>query len=169
MARDGFPDVRWGRDRPMLKKPLDAFASSRFGSWCIRKMTPIDRKLLNRSNGRLTIFGPIGVPLLLLTTTGRKSGQPHTTPLTYMCEDDRLFLVGSNFGQRHHPAWSWNLLANHDAAVLMGGIEIPVAATMLTGAERERIFDKFVEYTRTYTEYTNRTTRDLRVFALDRR
>jgi F420H(2)-dependent quinone reductase len=73
------------------------------GAWCIRRLTPLDHKLLSRSNGRLTIFGPLGVPLLLLTTTGRKTGQRRQIPLTYMREGDRLFLVGATLGRRTIP------------------------------------------------------------------
>ena len=133
MSEDTFPDVRWGRDPGRLvRRSVTAVIGSRFGAWCIRKLTPLDHKLLSRSNGRFTIFGPLRVPLLLLTTTGRKTGQRRQTPLTYMREGDRLFLVGSNFGQARHPAWSSNLLADPNAWVTMGGREIPVVATQLT-------------------------------------
>lgn len=169
MGKDAFPDIRWGHDRKTLRKPLDSFAASRFGSWYLRKLTPIDRKLLTRSKGRWTILGPIGVPLLLLTTTGSKSGELRTTPLTYMRDGDRLFLAGSNFGQQHHPSWSGNLLTNREASVSIGGVEIPVTATLLTGQQREEVLDKFIEYNRSYSAYTNRTTRHIRVFALERR
>lgn len=169
MGTDTFPDSRWGHDRRLLKKPLNAFASSRIGSWYLRTLTPVDRKLLAHSKGRWTIFGPMGVPLLLLTTTGRETGQPRTTPLTYMRDEDRLFLVGSNFGRPDHPAWSKNLLANREATVTIGGAEIPVNTTLLTGQEAERVFEQFVEYNPTYSVYKTRTARDLRVFALERR
>ena len=142
---------------------------SRFGAWCVRKLTPADHWLLRRSKGRFTIFGPIAVPLLLLTTTGRKTGQRREIPLTYMREGDRLFLVGSNFGQAHHPAWSSNLLADPNAWVTMGGREIPVTATQLTGPESERVFRKFADYAHNYDAYRGRTDRDLRVFELTKR
>ncbi|MCZ9631208.1 nitroreductase family deazaflavin-dependent oxidoreductase [Rhodococcus sp. BH5] len=169
MDTNAFPDIRWGHDRRLLKKPLNAFVSSRIGSWYLRKLTPIDRKLLAHSKGRRTIFGPMGVPLLLLATTGRKTGQPRTTPLTYMREGGRLFLVGSNFGRPHHPAWSENLLANREATVTIAGAEIPVNTTLLTGQEAESVFEQFVEYNPTYSVYKTRTARNLRVFALERR
>ncbi|WP_232816955.1 nitroreductase/quinone reductase family protein [Rhodococcus sp. H-CA8f] len=111
----------------------------------------------------------MGVPLLLLTTTGRKTGQPRTTPLTYMRDADRLFLVGRNFGRPDHPAWSENLLANREARVTIGGVEIPVNTTLLTGPEAESVFEQFVEFNPTYAVYKTRTARDLRVFALERR
>ena len=141
MNEDAFPDVRWGRDPgPSVMRPITAFVGTKFGAWGIRELAPVDRELLRRSNGRFTIFGPIGAPLLLLTTTGRKSGQRRQIPLTYMREGDRLFLLGSNFGQVNHPAWSLNLLADPNAWVTMGGKEIPVVTTQLTGAEHDRMF-----------------------------
>jgi len=167
---DVFPDVRWGHEPPStLKRPVIAFLGSKFGSWCFRKLAPVDRQLLRRSNGRFTIFGPIGAPLLLLTTAGRKSGERREIPLTYMREGDRLFLVGSNWGQATHPAWSWNLLADPNAWVTMGGKEIAVVATQLTGAEHDRIFRKFADYAANYDAYTGRTDREFRLFALTRR
>jgi deazaflavin-dependent oxidoreductase (nitroreductase family) len=170
MSEDAFPDVRWGRDPGrLLRRSVSAAIGSRFGAWCIRELTPLDHKLLSRSNGRFTIFGPLGVPLLLLTTTGSKTGQRRQIPLTYMREGDRLFLVGTNFGQVRHPAWSSNLLADPNAWVTMGGREIPVVATQLTGPERERIFRRFADYGRNYDAYRGRTDRELRVFELTRR
>lgn len=140
----------------------------KWGAWCVRQLTPVDHQLLLRSNGRYTIFGSFGVPLLLLTTTGRKSGQRRQVPLTYMREGDRLFLVGSNFGQAHHPAWSSNLLADPNAWVTMGGREIPVVAAQLTGPER-RVFRNFADYASNYEAYRHRADRELRVFELTRR
>ena len=150
-------------------RPVIAFLGSEFGSWCFRKLAPVDRQLLRRSNGRFTIFGPVGVPLLLLTTTGRKSGERREIPLTYMREDDRLFLAGSNWGQATHPAWSWNLLADPKVWVTMGGEEIAVVATQLAGAEHDRIFRTFADYAANYDAYRGRTDRELRVFELTRR
>ena len=169
MSEETFPDVRWGRDagRRVLG-PVTVVIGSTWGAWCIRKLTPLDHKLLSRSNGRLTIFGPLGVPLLLLTTTGRKTGQRRQIPLTYMREGDRLFLV-EQLWQAHHPAWSSNLLADPNAWVTMGGREISVTATQLTGPESERIFRKFADYARNYDAYRGRTDRDLRVFELTKR
>lgn len=170
MTEETFPEVRWGKDPgPRLRRAVGAVVGTRAAAWCIRKLTPLDRWLLDRSNGRLTIFGPMAVPLLLLTTTGRKSGQPHQIPLAYMREGDQLFLVGSNFGQDHHPAWSTNLLADPNAWVTMGGREIPVTAAVVTGAEHDRIYQKFIDYISNYATYEHRTGRQIRVFALSRR
>ena len=170
MSEETFPDVRWGRDPGRLvSRPLTAVLGSRVGAWCVRKLTPLDHRLLRRSRGRFTIFGPVGVPLLLLTTTGSKTGQRREIPLTYLREGDRLFLVGSNFGQTRHPAWSSNLLADPNGWVTMGGQEIPVVARRLTGPEGERVFNDFADYASNYAAYRDRTDRDIRVFELTRR
>lgn len=169
MDEGPFPDVRWGKDVPVFRRAVAVVAGSKPGAWCIRKLTPVDRWLLKRSSGRFTLLGPLAVPLLLLTTTGRKSGRRHQTPLAYMREGDRLFVVASNFGQPHHPAWSLNLLADPNAWVTMAGKEIPVAATQVSGPEHDRIFKKFADYVSNYDAYRGRTDRELRVFALTRR
>ena len=113
----------------------------------------------------------MGVPLLLLTTTGKKSGQRRQTPLLYQREGDRLFLIASNFGQSMHPAWSLNLLADPNAWVTMGGKEIPVVAAQLTGPEYDRVFTKFAEYVgpKMHRAYRGRTDREFRLFALTKR
>jgi len=170
MTEDTFPDVRWGRDPgSRARRVVGAVVGTKPVAWLIRRGTPLDRWLLAKSGGRLTILGPMAVPLLLLSTTGRKSGQRRQIPLAYMREDNRLFLVGSNFGQAHHPAWVLNLLADPNAWVTMGGNEIPVLATELTGAEHDRVYQMFVDYVSNYATYQHRTDRDIHVFALTKR
>jgi hypothetical protein len=76
----------WGRNPGRLVlRPVTAVIGSRLGAWCIRKMTPLDHKLLSRSNGRLTVFGPLGVPWLLPTTTGRKTRAGKRARLQKVC------------------------------------------------------------------------------------
>jgi hypothetical protein len=77
--------------------------------------------------------------------------------------------VGSNFGQAAHPGRSSNLVSDPNAWVTMGGKEIPVVATRLTGAERDRVFRIFADYASNYDAYRGRTDRNIRVFALTRR
>ena len=169
MANEPFPDAHWGREGVSpLFKPAYAFASTTAGSWFIRRLVPLDHRLMKRTNGRYTLFGPTSLPQLLLTTVGRKSGQPRTNPLSYLRDGDRLLLLGSNFGQTTHPAWSSNLLAHPDATVSLSGQAIAVSTTPLSGDERERALDKFFAYPM-YAAYRRRTDRNLRVFALTRR
>lgn len=166
MSTSPFPDVRWGSEHSILRRPLLAFSTTRLGSWLVRKATPLDRRILVRSKGRRTILGPIGLPTLLLTTMGRTSGLPRTTPLLYCREGDTLFVVGSNFGQTHHPGWTANLLANPYATVTIGGRAVPVRASPLSAPEAERVYEQFIQFARTYQVYRDRTNRALRLFAL---
>lgn len=106
---------------------------------------------------------------MLLNTVGRKTGQRRTSPLLYIRDGDRLVVVGSNFGQNHHPAWTSNLLAQPEASVTMAGRDIPILATQVTGEEKARLYKQFVELAGAYAVYQGRTDRDIRVFVLTRR
>ena len=75
-------------------------------------------------------------------------------------------MVGSNFGQSHHPAWTANLLAEPRAVVSMGGRDIPVVADLLEGEEAEAAYAEMVAVAATYREYRSRTSRAIRVFRL---
>ena len=161
-----FPDARWGSDSSPLRRPLVAFSATHLGSWLIRTLTPLDRKLLVRSRGRYTVLGPTGSPVLLLTTTGAKSGLPRTTPLVFARDGDSVIVVGSNFGQEHHPAWTGNLLKTPEAVVTIGGKDIPVTAERLEGAAAEEGYRRMAEMARTYEAYKGRTDREIRVFRL---
>lgn len=161
-----FPEGHWGREHiSPLFRPFLSVASSSLGSRFIRMLVPLDRRVLRATNGKYTLFGPTSLPELLLTTTGRKSGQPRLSALSYLRDGDRLLVLGSNFGQQHHPAWSANLLAEPDAVVAINGVEVPVTATLLTGPERELGLQRFLAYPM-YQSYRTRTDRELRLFAL---
>lgn len=165
---DAFPDAHWGRENMSpLFAPAYRFASTRLGSRAIRALVPLDRRVLAATKGKYTLFGPATLPTLLLTTTGRKSGLPRTTALSYLRDADRLLVLGSNWGQQHHPSWSVNLQAQPRATVAMGGLEIPVTATLLDGGDRQQGLQRFLAYPM-YRAYRTRTDRDLRLFALTR-
>ncbi|MGV9673056.1 nitroreductase family deazaflavin-dependent oxidoreductase [Gordonia sp. NPDC003504] len=161
-----YPDVRWGSESSSLRAPLVAFAKTKPGSWVIRTMTPLDRALMKRSHGRFTTLGPIAAPTALVTTIGRKSGERRTSPLLYYREDPHIFLIGSNFGQEHHPAWTWNLLADPRCWVTIGDSEIASNADLLDGEERDRVFGEMANLIEVYGEYRPRTDREIRVFRL---
>ncbi len=161
-----IPDYRWGREGNLLSRAGQRFGATKPGSWTIRKLMPLDRRVLLRTRGRRTLLGPIGAPTLLLETVGRKSGQPRISPLLFARDGRSVIVVGSNFGQQHHPAWTGNLLAHPRATVISGGAEVPVVAERLTGAEAEAGWQKMVEVTAVYAVYKKRTDRDIRVFRL---
>lgn len=164
-----FPEPHWGKERiSTLFQPVYALASSRVGSRFVRLLVPLDRQVMRATRGKYTLFGPTSLPELLLTTTGRKSGQPRMAALSYLRDGNRLLVLGSNFGQQHHPAWSANLIADPHAVVAINGTDIPVTATLLTGKERDTALQRFLCYPM-YKSYRTRTDRELRVFALSRR
>jgi len=161
-----IPDEIWGSRESAFSKGLQKFAATKLGSWSIRTMMPLDRKLLIRSNGRRTALGPVGAPLLLLETVGRKSGQTRVSPLLFAKDGGTAIVVGSNFGQEHHPAWTGNLLAEPTATIVVRGQRIPVRAELLAGAAADAAYQRMVEVTAAYASYKGRTNRDIRVFRL---
>ncbi|MGW6725177.1 nitroreductase/quinone reductase family protein [Nocardia sp. NPDC055029] len=163
-----FPDRQWGSRTNLLSRAANRFAATKPGSWLIRTVTPLDRAVLERTDAKYTVLGPIGAPVILLTTTGRKSGVARTQPLLYVHDGDVLYVVGSNFGQDHHPAWTGNLLTDPSATVAIAGERIPVVATPVPDADSDALFARFIEITGAYAAYRDRTTRNLRMFALRR-
>jgi deazaflavin-dependent oxidoreductase (nitroreductase family) len=110
-----------------------------------------------------------GKPLLLLTTTGARSGRRHTNPMTYLLEGDRLFIFASKSGEPTHPAWYHNLLAHPEVIVEIGGQTYSAIARPVTGAERDRIYAGWEEVFPQATGYRQRTTRIIPVIELLRR
>jgi deazaflavin-dependent oxidoreductase (nitroreductase family) len=131
------------------------------------RLAPLDARVLKASDGRFGLLGNYGLPQLLLTTTGRKSGQPRTVTLLYGSWDDEIVLVGSNFGQAHHPAWALNLEANPDAVVKIGPQSRRVRARLVTDeAEREDVWAHMTDIYPGYAMYRSKAGRDIKVFAV---
>lgn len=161
-----IPDEQWGSRDSALSRLGEKFASTRPGSWTIRTLMPLDRRILVRSEGRRTMLGPIGAPVMLLETTGRKSGLARLSPLLFARDDDSIVVVGSNFGQQHHPAWTGNLIASPEAVAVVRGKRIPVRAELLEGEAAEAAYQQMVALTTVYASYRGRTDRAIRVFRL---
>jgi deazaflavin-dependent oxidoreductase (nitroreductase family) len=123
-----------------------------------------DRLVSRLTRGKVITLGV--VPSLLLTTTGRRTGQPRTTPLLCVLEGDAFLVVGSNWGQPRHPAWALNLLAHPDASVVHKGQRFGVRAQPLTGPDRERAWRLLVEQWPAYQAYAERAGRELHLFRL---
>jgi deazaflavin-dependent oxidoreductase (nitroreductase family) len=109
-----------------------------------------------------------GAPLLLLTTTGRKSGQSYTNPMMYLAEGDRLMVFASKAGAPTNPDWYYNLVAHPRATVEVGTETFDVNAEVLTGEERDRIYQRQAELYPGFGEYQRNTTRTIPVVALTR-
>ncbi|WP_055491466.1 nitroreductase family deazaflavin-dependent oxidoreductase [Streptomyces sp. TP-A0356] len=121
-----------------------------------------------RSAGGLVGGDFEGVPLLLLTTTGARSGQPRTMPMTYLRDGARLVVFAANGGRESHPGWYHNLLANSAAGVEVGTETYDVTATEVEGAERERLWAQQLEYTPYFAGFQERAGRRIPVVALTR-
>jgi deazaflavin-dependent oxidoreductase (nitroreductase family) len=128
---------------------------------------PIDRLISRVSGGRVVLSASL-VPSLVLTTTGRKTGEPRKAPIATLPVDDGFLVVGSNFGKEHHPLWTANLMANPEASVSFKGEDIPVLAHLLDAEEKKEVWPKLLEIWPTYDRYVERSGRDLRVFKLER-
>jgi deazaflavin-dependent oxidoreductase (nitroreductase family) len=128
----------------------------------------VDRFLGRVTGGRVSMLTGTGLPTLLLTTTGRKSGLERTVPLLYARHGSALLVVGSNWGQQHHPAWALNLLADPEAKVTVRGRSGPVHARVLEGEERQLVWDTILTKSWPgYENYAERSGRHINVFALE--
>lgn len=110
-----------------------------------------------------------GRPLLLLTTTGAKSGQRHTSPMMYMQDGDRLLVFASKGGAPTNPDWYHNLLAHPEVTVEVGNETYNAIATPVTGEERDRIYAQWAGMYPQFGEYQKKTTRKIPVIALEHR
>ncbi len=132
----------------------------------LRSVGKLNVPLYRASRGRL--FATWGrAPVLLLTTTGRRSGQQRTAPVVYMDDGDRLVVIGSNAGNAHPPAWSLNLKANPAGAVQIGAQRRVVKARIAEGEERAELWRKMNELYAGFDDYDERTSRDIAVFVLE--
>lgn len=119
---------------------------------------------------RGTEGGPMnGRPLLLLTTTGARSGQQRTTPLMFIRDQDRLLVVASAAGALKHPDWYHNLVAHPDVGVEVGNETFAAEALVMEGAERQQQWDRIVEQYPFFTEHQTKTTRTIPLIELRRR
>jgi deazaflavin-dependent oxidoreductase (nitroreductase family) len=110
-----------------------------------------------------------GVTILLLTTTGRKSGEPRTMPLIHRTDGDRWVVVGSKGGWPHDPIWVKNLQADPNATVEVRDQKVPVRAYVAEGEERERLWKLMNEDWPAYDSYQANTDRQIPVVVLERR
>lgn len=117
------------------------------------------------SGGRFT-YSLLGRGMLLLTTTGRKTGRPYTTPLQYYKDGRDIIVVGSNAGNKRHTDWWLNLLAHPEADVQIKRKQRRVRAEEIVGEERERLWPRLVEWYPSYGKYQKRTDRRVPVVKL---
>lgn len=109
-----------------------------------------------------------GVPLLLVTSTGAKSGAARISPLAYDSDGDRFVIIASKGGAPSHPDWYHNLRANPTATVEVGAETMQVTATEAQGEERDRLYDQMAAKMPNFAEYQRNTSRKIPVIVLER-
>lgn len=117
------------------------------------------------SRGRL-LATVVGMPVLLLTTTGRRSGKSRTTPLTFLRDGTDLVVIASNGGSDRTPGWALNLQHEPRASVEIGAEKLGVTARTASAAERERLWSEITAAYSGYARYQERTTREIPVLLL---
>ena len=151
------------------RKNIQKLAASHAGSWILQRiLPPIDRQVFRLSGGRQTLVSLIaGLPTLLLTSTGAKSGRLRTTLLVGIPHDDGYIIIGSNFGQKHHPAWAYNLRAHPNVSILRVGRTSKYTAREIHGVERQQCWQKATDYYSGFNAYNARANREIAVFVLE--
>jgi deazaflavin-dependent oxidoreductase (nitroreductase family) len=125
-----------------------------------------DKKLHRLFKGKVSLVAMAGLPSLRLTTTGRKSGLARSTNLLYFPHGADYVLTGSNWGRPNNPAWTWNLRADPDAVIALGGRETPVKARELLGEEYDAMWRELLAFWPGYEMERAAAGRELPIFLL---
>ena len=134
----------------------------------LRALGKLNVPVYRLTRGR--VLGKVGqAPVLLLTSIGRRSGQPRTAPVLFLADGDRVVVIGSNAGNERAPAWSHNLKANPDCEVQILGTRRDVRARLAEGEERTELWSKMNGQYAGFEDYDERTSRDIGVFVLEPR
>jgi len=164
-------ELSYALPRPnAVQRSVQAFASTRPGAWIFSKsLAPMDRVADRLTKGRTSVPRLLaGLPVLVLTSTGRKSGQPRESYLIAVPIGDTLALLGTNFGQPSTPAWVLNLEADPRARVTHGPLMRAVVARAATEPERAEVLANSTGVYAGYLRYQQRISgRRLRIFVLD--
>lgn len=132
----------------------------------MRRISGIHR-LVYRMTGGVIGRRLVNNDILLLTTTGRRTGRPHTVPLLYLGDGERLVVVASFGGRDEHPAWYLNLVANPLVGVQISTRSLPARASTADPADRASWWPRIVEAYQGYAGYQARTRRQIPVVFLD--
>lgn len=152
----------------MVQRIMQRIGGTRRGTALFSKiMAPLDRSLYKLSKRRLTVGQALGnLPVVILTTSGARSGQPRTTPLNAIPLAGDLALIGSNYGLGKVPGWAHNLSANPDATIDYCGRTHDVIAHRIAGAAYEEAFAAAIRIYAGYATYRTRAGNEIPVFLL---
>lgn len=134
----------------------------------MKAFTPVHRWVLRVSRGRIGQgWSTTSMSLLLLTTTGRRSGKPRTTVVGYIEEGDALVVIASKGGLPEHPAWYYNLVANPEVTVERDGTSTQMRARVAEGEERDRLWKEISTLEPTFVGYQAGVSRRIPVVVLE--
>ncbi len=153
-----------------LQKALRRVAGSGPGAWLFaRVLHRIDRPVYRVTRGRHTFASLLsGIPVVMLTTTGARSGRPRTVPVLGLPTTEGLAVIASNFGRHRHPAWYHNLRANPEGSVAVDGQSRRIRAVEAGGDSRRRIWEEGLRVYPGWSQYERRAEhRRIAVFVLD--
>lgn len=153
-----------------VQKFIRRLAASGPGAWLFaRVLHRIDRPVHRLTGGRHTFASLVsGIPVVMLTTTGAKSGQPRTVPVLGIPVRGELAIIASNFGQYRHPAWYHNLRAHPEAEMAVNGTRRRVRASEATGELRAEIWQEGLRVYPGFGQYERRAShRHISVFVLE--
>jgi len=164
-------DLGYAYRRPNgVQRAGQSLGSTTAGAWLFSKLlAPTDRVLFRWFKGRTSAPALLaGLPVMMVTTTGRKSGQPRTTPLIAVPVDDSLALIGTNFGQRHTPAWVFNLEREPQVTVSYRDRRSELRARPASDEERTAVWAAAAGIYGGYDKYQERIKgRAIRIFVLE--
>lgn len=153
----------------VVQRAMQHVAASRPGAWVFKRtLHPIDKLLFTTTGGRITVPGLVaGLPVIMVTTTGAKSGKPRTMPLLGIPMDGDVAIIGSNFGQQGTPGWVYNLEADPTATISYRGGTVEVSARLASDAQADAAFCEAAKVYPGYGKYRQRAGhRTIRVFML---
>jgi len=141
----------------------------KFAGVAIKAMSKVNVWIYRLTGGRLGGRFIGGAPVMLLTTIGRKSGQPRVAPLLYLRDGERVITVASQGGMSKHPLWYRNLETNPDVEVTIDAETTKMTARRASDEEKQAIWPRLVEMYPDYDVYQRRTTRNIPVVVLSPR
>jgi deazaflavin-dependent oxidoreductase (nitroreductase family) len=157
-------------DANAVQRALRRVAASGPGAWLFaRVLYRIDGPVYRLTRGRHTFASLLsGIPVVMLTTTGARSGRPRTVPVLGIPTDHGLAVIASNFGQRHQPGWYYNLRANPEGSVAVDGQPRRVRAFEAEGDRRREIWAQGLRVYPGWSQYERRASnRQIAVFVLE--
>jgi deazaflavin-dependent oxidoreductase (nitroreductase family) len=170
-AINDIPRVDPRARKAAWKRGLARLTSTKPGAAVHRTVAaPLDALTMSLTGGRVNL-GAGALPVVVLTSTGARSGQPRHTPLAYFTDGDDVILIASNYGGQRHPGWYYNLLAHPDCELHIGPRGGAFTARETEGDERDRLFASAVHLYPGYAKYAERTSgnRTIRILRLSPR